>query len=149
MSTDPPTEWTDAVQERVDRRGLLVGWLVPGGVTVGVMAVGFALVAGVLFANESLVVGSGIVSWFALAVMFLFPHLVAGLLYGRRFGLSVGAPVAAGLAPVVVFVFAMALFGGPVATPLSTALTTLGAIGGWALVFATGMVASVRLTRAS
>jgi len=146
MASDSSMAWTETLQERVDREHLVVGWLVPGGVAVGAMAVGFVLVAAVLLTNEPLVTGSGWQETLALATMFLFPHLVAGLWFGRRHGPAVGPPVAAGFAPVVVLVFALALHGGPVLTPVLAPIATLGAVATWAVVFAAGMYVAALVT---
>jgi len=148
MASNRPTEWAATVRERVDRDRLLVGWLLPGAAAIGAMAVGFALVAVVLLTREPLIVGALWTELLALAVMYLFPHLVAGLWFGRRHGLAVDPPVAAGLAPVVVLVVTLVLFGGPVLTPLFVPLVTLGAIAGWAAVFAAGMAVGAGLSGA-
>jgi len=146
MAGDSSVAWTETLRERVDRDRLVVGWLVPGGSAVGAMAVGFVLVAVVLLTNEPLVTGSGWQQALALATMVLFPHLAAGLWFGRRHGPALVPPVAAGVAPVVVLVFALALHGGPVLTPVLVPLVTLGAVATWAAVFAAGMAAGAWLT---
>jgi hypothetical protein len=146
MASDSSMEWTDTLRERVDRDHLVVGWLVPGGAAVGAMALGFVVVAVLLLTNEPLVTGSGWQEGLALATMFLFPHLAAGLWFGRRHGPAVGPPVAAGFAPVVVLILALALHGGPVLTPFLVPAVALGAVATWAAVFAVGMVVSARVT---
>ncbi len=146
MASDRSIQWTDTLRERVDRDHLVVGWLVPGSAAVGAMAVGFVLVAVALLTNEPLVTGSGWQQTLALATMFLLPHLAAGLWFGRRHGQAVGPPVAAGFAPVVVLILALALHGGPVLTPFLVPLVALGAVATWAAIFAAGMFVSARVT---
>lgn len=121
------------------RRRLLVGGLLPGVVTVIGMAAGFALVAGVLMLREGLIVGSLFTRIGALAVMYLLPQFLVGLWMGRRSGLSIGPPIAAGLAPLLVVVLALGSFGGPMGTPFQAPGLTAGAIVVWSLVCAVGM----------
>jgi hypothetical protein len=149
MASSSPAEWADTLRERVDRDRVLVGWLVPGAAAVGMMAVGFVLVAVVLLTNEPFITGALWTELLALATMLLFPHLVAGLWFGRRHGQAVAPPVAAGLAPLVVLVVSLAVHGGPVLTPFLVPLVALGAVGVWTITFAAGMVAGARLTGAS
>jgi hypothetical protein len=141
--------WADTLRERVDRDRLVVGWMLPGAAAVGTMAIGFVLVAAVLLTNESLITGTLWTELLALATMLLFPHLVAGLWFGRGHEPAVRPPVAAGLAPLVVLVVAFAVHGGPVLTPFFVPVVTLTAVAVWAATFATGMVASAWLTRES
>lgn len=138
--------WADALRERVDRDRLVAGWLLPGATVIGAMAVGFVLVAAVLLTSEPLITGALWRELLALATMFLFPHLVAGLWFGRRHEPALGPPIAAGLAPIVVLMLAFAANGGPVLTPFLLPLATLGSVVVWAATFATGMVAGERLT---
>lgn len=123
-----------------DRRRLLLGGLLSGAATVLAMAVGFAVVAAVLMLREGLIVGRLWTRMFALAVMYLLPQFVVGLWVGRRYGLSIGPPIAAGLAPVVVLVLALGAFGGPLGTPFRSPALTAGAIVVWSAVCAAGML---------
>ena len=131
----------------VNRSRLQTGVLLPTGAVLVAMAVGFILVGGLLLAWEQAILGAEWSRWFALAVMYLLPHFVVGYWIGTRNGLSVESPLAAGIAPVLLLVVSLALFGGPVSTPLRAPLLTGGAIVGWTLTFAAGMVLGVRLTR--
>ena len=149
MASDGSIQWTETLRERVDRENLVVGWLVPGSAAVVAMAVGFVLVAAVLLTNEPLVTGSGWQRALALATMFLFPHLAAGVWFGRRHGRAVGPPVAAGFAPVVVLIFGLALHRGPVLTPFRAPVAALSAVAAWAAVFAAGMFVAELATTGS
>lgn len=143
MSERLPTP--DGLLEGDRRERLLSRWLLPGGVTLVAMAVGFGLVGGLLIGLETLILGSMLTEALALAVMYLVPHVVVGFWIGRRQGMGLEPPIAAGVAPVVVFVFSLVLFDGPVATPINAALITVGAIAVWSAVFAAGMAAGARV----
>jgi len=140
METPP---WWPAWQ-RVRRE-----WVVPGGATILAMALCFTVVAALLLAWEVLILDATWTRWAALAVMYVLPHLAVGAWVGRTRPLAVGPPVAAGLAPVLMLVFGLLLFGGPVATPLRAPLVTAGAVLGWTGLFALGMVAGSRLDGAA
>ncbi len=123
-----------------DRRRLLLGGLLPGGATVLGMAAGFTIVAGILMVREELIVGRLWTRILAIAVMYLLPQFVVGLWMGRRYGPSIGPPIAAGLAPVVVMVLALGAFSGPIGTPLQAPGLTVGAFVVWSVVCAGGML---------
>lgn len=141
MSTDRSAGLLDRIRDGIDRDHLVVGWLLPGAVAVVTMAVVFGIVFAVLFFNEPLIAEQ----WYGVAFMFVVPHLVGGALFGWRHGTRLGAPVAAGLAPVLVFAVGMLLHGGPVLTPVRSLELTVGAVAGWATLFMTGMLAGARL----
>jgi hypothetical protein len=77
--------------------------------------------------------------------MYVFPQFLVGLWMGARHGLSVGPPLAAGLAPIVFLILALGAFGGPIASPLASPLLTLGAVVVWSLVCACGLVVGARV----
>lgn len=139
-----PEGWSERALA-IDRSELLVQGLLPAVGTIVAMAVGFALVMVVLFVREPLIVGSMVTQLLALSIMLLVPQFVVGLVMGSRYGLSVGPPVAAALAPVVVLVIALAAFGGPVGIPLSNIPLTVGAIVAWGLACAGGLVVGARV----
>jgi len=126
---------------RIDRRYLLEMGLLPAVATVAAMAVGFVVVGVVLLVREPIVVDRLWTRILALAVMYLLPQFAAGVWTGRRYGPGVVPPVAAGLAPVVVVLVALGLFGGPVATPFRSPGLTVAAVAVWSVSFACGMVA--------
>ena len=128
----------------IDRDTLLARVLLPAVATFVAMAVGFGLTAGLLLGVESLLLSSIWTRLLALAVMYVLPLFVAGVWLGDRHGLAVAPPIVAGLTPVVVLVFGFTIFGGPVGTPLSVPLVTLGAVVFWALTFACGFVVGAR-----
>jgi len=129
----------------LDRRAVVVKGLLPAGLTLLAMAIAFSLVGGLLLAAEGVVLSNLGTRILALAVMYLLPQFVVGLWMGTRYGLSAGPPLAAGIAPVVFLVLALAAFGGPVATPLGTPLLTLGAVLVWTLVSACGLFVGARV----
>ncbi len=124
---------------RIDRRGLVERGVLPAVATVAAMASGFAVVMVVLFVREPIIVDRLLTQILALAVMYLLPQFVAGLWIGRRNGVAVAPPIAAGIAPVFVVVVALGLFGGPIATPLQSPGVTVLAVAIWSGVFACGM----------
>jgi hypothetical protein len=124
----------------VDRRTVLVHLLVPSIGTFLAMAIGFALVGGILLVREGLLIDSLLTQVLALSMMYLVPHFVVGLGFGVRLGFSPGPAIAAGLTPIVVLVLALGLFGGPMLTPFQVPGVMLLAILIWAGVCALGLV---------
>lgn len=129
----------------LDRRDALRMGLVPALATIGAMALGFALVAGVLFVREGLILGSIVTRIIALLLMYVAPQFVVGLWVGWRHGVVVGPAVAAAVAPLLVFVLALGAFGGPMSTPLQVPLYTAGAVVVWMATCACGMVVGAKL----
>ncbi|PSQ34068.1 hypothetical protein BRD08_10685 [Halobacteriales archaeon SW_10_66_29] len=119
--------------------------LVPAVAAVAAMAIGFAVVGVAILLREEFIRGSTLMSYLALALMFLVPPFAAGLYLGRRQGFGLGPAVAAGVAPIVVLILALGAFGGPMATPFRAPLYTLAAMGGWTALCAGGMLAWTRL----
>lgn len=132
--------WRDARTE-VDRQYLVEYGLLPALATILAMAVGFAVVAAVLMVRDGLIRGTVWTRLLALLVMFVVPVFAVGLWVGRRNGLAIGPPIAAGLSPVIVFVLALGAFGGPVTTPVETPVYTVAAVAVWSTVCACGMAA--------
>ncbi|MEF8813135.1 MAG: hypothetical protein V5A55_04885 [Halovenus sp.] len=124
---------------RIDRRDFLERGVLPAVATVTAMAGGFTVVGVVLFVREPIIVDRLFTQILALAVMYLLPQFVAGLWIGRRNGVAVAPPIAAGVAPVFVVAVALGLFGGPIATPLQNPGVTVVAVAVWSGVFACGM----------
>lgn len=108
------------------------------------MALGFASMGALLLAREQVILASPITQWIAVAIMYLVPHLVAGAWIGSRQGVALEPPIAATVAPVLVLVLALAVFGGPVSTPVQALPMTIGAMVIWGLAFTVGMVAGDR-----
>jgi hypothetical protein len=135
--------WQQSVAD-IDRDALLARVLLPAAATFVAMAVGFGLTAGLLLGAESLLLGSIWTRLLALVVMYVLPLFVAGVWLGDRHGLAVAPPIVAGLTPIAVLVFGFAIFGGPVGTPLSVPLVTLGAAVFWTLTCACGLVVGAR-----
>lgn len=129
----------------IDRRYLLVKGVLPAVVTIIAMAVGFSLVAGVLLVKEGVIVGSILTQVLALAVMYLLPQFLVGLWMGTRYGPSVATPIAAGLAPILVLVFALGAFGGPVLSPFESLGILLTAVVVWALICSSGLLVGSKL----
>lgn len=129
----------------IDRRYLLVMGVLPAVVTIIAMAVGFSLVAGILFVREAVIVGSLLTQVLALAVMYVLPQFVVGLWMGTRYGPAVATPIAAGLAPILVLVVALGAFGGPVLSPFESLGITVAAIVVWALVCTCGLLVGSKL----
>ena len=134
---------SDALQRstlEVDREYLFVMGLLPALATILAMVVGFAVVTGLLFVAEGLLVGSVWSQALTLAIIYLFPHFVVGLGMGTRYGLSMAPPVAIAVTPILALVLALGAFGGPVLTPFQSPLLTLGAIVVWGVAAAGGVV---------
>ena len=115
--------------------------LVPAVAAVVAMAIGFTVVGVAILLQEAFIRGSTLMSYLALAIMFLVPPFAAGLYLGRRQGFGLGPAVAAGVAPIVVLILALGAFGGPMATPFQAPLYTLAAISAWTTLCAGGMLA--------
>ena len=115
--------------------------LVPAAAAVVAMAIGFTVVGVAILLQEAFIRGSTLMSYLALAIMFLVPPFAAGLYLGRRQGFGIGPAVAAGVAPIVVLILALGAFGGPMATPFQAPLYTLAAISAWTALCAGGMLA--------
>jgi hypothetical protein len=129
----------------IDREALVARGVVPAAATLGAMAVGFGLVAGVLIARESLILAAPWTKALALAMMYVFPQFVVGLWMGVRHGVTPGPAIAAGLAPIVVLMLALFAFGGPALSPLEVPLVTLGAIVVWGGTCAGGLLVGDRV----
>lgn len=125
---------------RTDRQGIVERGLLPAVATVAAMAGGFAVVMVVLFVREPIIVDRLLTQILALVVMYLLPQFVAGLWIGRRNGVAVTPPIAAGIAPVFVVAVALGLFGGPITTPFQSPGVTVVAVAIWSGVFACGML---------
>lgn len=130
--------WRD-VRAEVDRKYLVEHGLLPALATIIAMAAGFAVVAALLMVRDGLVRGTIWTRLLALLVMFVVPLFAVGLWVGRRNGLAVGPPIAAGLAPIVVLVLALGAFGGPVTTPVETPVYTVVAVVVWSIACTCGM----------
>jgi len=149
MADGLSTDWFDGPDGWADSDRLRERWLLPGVAVLGAMAAGFVVVAAVLLTWEVAIVDSLWTRLLALALMYLLPHIGVGYWVGRRQGLAVEPPIAAGLAPVLLLVVMLFLFGGPALTPVRAPLVTVGAVAVWSGAFAVGMVAGTRLTRGS
>jgi len=114
---------------------------VPAFASVVAMAVGFTVVGVTIMLQESVIRDSTVMSYLALAVMFLVPPVAAGLYLGRRQGAGIGPALAAGVAPIVVLILALGAFGGPIGTLFRAPVYTFAAIVVWSLLCAAGMVA--------
>lgn len=123
-----------------DRERLVVEAVLPAVGTIVGMALTFSIMGAIMILRETLIVGRLWTQLFALATMYLVPQFVVGLVIGRRYGLSVGPPIAAGLAPVAFLTLSLGLFGGPISAPFRNIGLTVAAIGGWSLLCAAGMV---------
>lgn len=117
----------------------------PALAAVVAMAVGFTVVGVTIMLQESIIRDSTVMSYLALAVMFLVPPFAAGLWLGRRQGVGIAQALAAGVAPIVVLILALGAFGGPVGTPFQAPAYTLAAIAGWSSVCACGMAVWTKL----
>ena len=124
----------------IDREYLLVMGLLPALATILAMAVGFAIVTGLLFVAEGVLVGSVWTQAVALGLMYLFPQFVVGLGMGTRYGLSATPPIAIAITPILVLVLALGAFGGPALTPFKSPLLLIGSIVVWGLTAAGGLV---------
>lgn len=129
----------------VDRRTQLRNGAVSAGVTVATMAVGFALIGGILIARETVLLWNIWTRVLALATMYLVPHFAAGVVIGTRYGVGVVEPLVAGIVPVLVATVALAAFGGPVLTVLQSPLILVGAVVIWTGLFAGGQVVGARV----
>jgi hypothetical protein len=125
----------------VGESGVVERVLVPAAAAVVAMAIGFTVVGVAILLQEAFIRGSTLMSYLALAIMFLVPPFAAGLYLGRRQGFGLGPAVAAGVAPIVVLILALGAFGGPMATPFQAPLYTLAAISAWTALCAGGMLA--------
>lgn len=123
-----------------DKEYLLRFGALPAIATIVAMGVCFALVAGVLFVRESLIVGSIVTQLLALAVMYVVPLFAVGLWTGNRYGVAAAPAVVAGVTPIVVFVLSLAAFGGPVLTAFGSPLLLVGAVVLWSVVCGLGNV---------
>ncbi|SDJ43570.1 hypothetical protein SAMN05216226_103187 [Halovenus aranensis] len=123
-----------------DREYLLRFGALPALATIVAMAVCFGAVAGVLFVRDGLIVDSVVTQVIALVVMYVVPLFVVGLWTGVRDGLAAAPALAASTTPIVVFVLALAAFGGPVLTAVESPLLVVGAVVFWSLVCGVGNV---------
>lgn len=123
-----------------DRTSVVRTGVIPAVATIVTMAVGFSLVAGVLFVRDGLIVDSAVTQVLALAVMYVLPLFVVGLVMGYREGVSLTPAVVAGLTPLVVLVLALGAFGGPVLTAFESPGIALGAVVVWTIVCGLGML---------
>lgn len=130
---------------RTDSTTVVTMGLVPAVMTIVGMAIGFSLVGGLWFLKEGLLLANLGTRLLALAAMYAFPQFVVGLWMGTRHGLSVGPPLAAGLAPIVFLMLALVAFGGPFLTPLGAPLLVLAAVVVWSLVCACGLLVGARV----
>lgn len=137
-------QWS-RVRPAVDRESLVELALVPAGLAILAMAVAFGFVAVLLLALETLLLSNIVTRLLALAVMYVLPHFVAGLWYGRRDSLEPLAALAAGIAPLLVLVVALLAFGGPFLTPAQVPGVTVGAVVVWSATFAGGMYLGARV----
>ena len=119
--------------------------IVPALASVVAMAVGFTVVGVVIMVQEEFIRDSTVMSYLALALMFLVSPFAAGLWLGRRQRVGIGPALAAGVAPIVVLILALGAFGGPIGTPFRAPLYTLAAIVGWSSVCACGMAVWTKL----
>jgi hypothetical protein len=129
----------------LDSTTVLRQGVVPAVLTIVGMAIGFSLVFALLFFKEGLVVANLGSRLLALAVMYVVPQFLVGLWTGTRHGLSIGPPIAAGLAPIAFLLLSLGAFGGPVFSPLGAPLLTLGVVVVWSLVCACGQVVGARV----
>lgn len=137
-------QWS-RVRPSVDRQSLVELGLLPAGLTIVAMAVAFGFVALLLLTVETLLLSNIVTRVLALAVMYLLPHFVVGIWYGRRSGVEPVAALAAGIAPILVLVLAFLAFGGPFLTPAQVPAVTLGAVVVWSAMFAAGMYLAARV----
>lgn len=133
------------VRPAVDRESLVELGVVPAGLTIVAMAVAFGIVAALLLTLESVLLSNIVTRVLALVVMYLLPHFVAGLWFGRRGSVEPVAALAAGFAPIIFLVLAFLAFGGPFLTPVQVPLVTLGAIVVWSATFAGGTYLGARV----
>lgn len=129
----------------IDRRYLGRQVLAPAAGALVAMGVGFALVAGLVFVAEGFLLTNIVTQIAGLALMYVVPHFVAGVLAGRRIGVDIAPAVAAGVTPVVFATLMFAVFGGPTSTAVQTPTVTLLAMLVWTVVFAGGLVVGSKL----
>ena len=123
----------------IDREFLRTQVLVPALGTLVAMFVGFAIVTGLLFVAEGILVANGLTQWLTLAVIYLLPHFAVGLGVGTRYGLAIAPPIVIAFTPIVALMITFAAFGGPVTTPFQSPLLTLGAIVVWGVAATVGL----------
>lgn len=126
-------------ERRTDGEYVLRMGVLPGLATILAMAVGFGLVAGVLFLRDALIVDSVATQVLALAVMYVLPLFAVGLWNGYRHGLVAAPAVAAGVTPLLVLVLALVAFGGPVLTPFERPLVAVVAVAFWSVICGLGI----------
>lgn len=139
------SERVQELRTAVTESGLVERVLVPALAAVVAMAVGFTIVGVVIMLREEFIRDSTVMSYLALALMFLVPPFAAGLWLGRRQGIGIAQALAAGVAPIVVLILALGAFGGPVGTPFRAPAYTLAAIAVWSSVCACGMALWTKL----
>lgn len=135
----------DVPRSTVDRRDQLRVGALSAGLTVLAMAIGFAVIAGVLITRETVILWNIWTRILALAIMYLVPHFVAGTIIGTRYGVGAVEPVVAAVVPVLVAILGLAAFGGPVGTVLQSPLILLLALLVWGGLFAGGQVVGARV----
>lgn len=128
-----------------DRRDQLRIGALSAGLTILAMAIGFAVIAGILIGRETVILWNIWTRGLALGVMYLLPHVVAGTVIGTRYGLGVVEPLVAGLVPVVVATLSLAAFGGPVLTVFQSPLILVVAVVVWTALFAGGQAVGDRI----
>jgi hypothetical protein len=115
--------------------------LAPAAAALVAMGVGFGVVAGLIFVAEGFLLTNTVTQVAGLALMYVVPHFVVGVLAGRRLGFDIAPAIAAGIAPVVFATLMFAVFGGPISTAVQTPTVTILAMLVWTLVFAVGLFA--------
>jgi hypothetical protein len=129
----------------IDRRYLGRQVLAPAAGVLLAMGIGFGIVAGLIFVAEGFLLTNIVTQIAGLALMYVVPHFVVGVLAGRRIGVDIASALAAGIAPGVFATLMFAIFGGPTSTAVQTPTVTLLAILVWTAVFALGLFVGSKL----
>lgn len=133
------------VRPTVDRESVVELGVVPAGLTIVAMAVAFGAIAVLLLTLETVLLRNIVTRLLALSIMYLLPHFVAGLWFGRRSSVEPVAALVAGIAPIIFLALAFLAFGGPFLTPVQVPLVTLGAILVWSATFLGGTYLGTRV----
>lgn len=126
-------------------RHLITWGLLPAFVLLVLMAVVYAGVGMIIVSEQTLAKTNVLFGISALISILVIPHFIIGLVVGYQRGFTVVSPVAMGLAPLFLFIFSLAIFGGPLFAPIESIGITIVMIFSWILISTTGMVAGSKL----
>lgn len=118
---------------------LLFTIIIPTFLSLCLMFFSYLGVGLILATDSSLVLGNIFTRILALIAILGIPPFIIGLLVGHLKSVYTTTAVAVGLAPIIFLTLALAVFQGPVLTPVAAPGLTLGAILMWSVICLLGM----------